>query len=312
VLGLLRHTDLAQTPTSVAVTRGGETLWWQAGQLPGSDSVTASSVFYAASVTKQLTATLVAMTIDTGLLGYDDPVTEVLPDLPAWMSPRRTGSGVRIRHLLHHTSELPEVTSPLVAGLDNTVVLERLRRHPAPETPPGRRFGYSNTGYVVLAGAVEAVLAQPFATLVDTRIFRPLGLSGSRLGGPAPVLLPDEPPPPLTVGDGGWWTSAVDLTAWLRALNGAASDDGVLGAELVERLETPGRLDDGTPLDYAWGMRATQSGGRRTLTHGGSWPGWLAKTVRQPDQEIAVCVLSASSDETCVSELGVALAAAVR
>jgi CubicO group peptidase (beta-lactamase class C family) len=311
VLGLLRGSDLVGTPTSVAVTRGGETLWWQAGQLPGSDSVTPCSVFYAASVTKQLTATLVAMIVDAGLLGYDDPVTEALPDLPAWMSPRGAGSGVRIRHLVHHTSGLPEVTSPLAAGLDNSVVLERLRRRSAPETPPGRRFGYSNTGYVVLACAVEAVLARPFATLVDTRIFRPLGMSGSRLGGPAPVLLPDEPPPPLTVGDGGWWTTAVDLSGWLRALNGAASDDRVLDAELVRRLEAPGRLDDGTPLDYAWGMRVTQSGGRRTVTHGGSWPGWLAKTVRQPDEGVAVCVLSASGDEACVSELGVALAAAV-
>lgn len=289
-------------PTSVAVTRGAETLWWQAGELPGSGPVTPYSLCYAASVTKQLTATLVAMTIEAGLLSYDAPVGAALAELPRWLEP------VQIRHLLHHTSGLPELATLATAGLDNAQLLQRLRERAGPVAPPGRVFAYCNTGYVLLAIAVEECLGEPFEALAGSRIFTPLGLSGSRLGGPPPVTIAGEPTPPLTVGDGGWWASAADLNAWLVALNRSRLGSGPLAPELVELLETPGRLDDGTPLDYAWGMRVTEREGRRTLTHGGSWPGWLAKTVRQPDHGIAVTVLSTSSDESCVSDLGLALA----
>lgn len=305
VLPLLRRSPLVDAPTSVAVTRGDQTLWWQAGALPGSGPVTPYSLWYAASVTKQLTAALVAMTIEAGLLAYDAPVGAALADLPGWMAP------VRIRHLLHHTSGLPELTTPADPELDNARVLQRLRELPGLLRPPGRTFGYCNTGYVLLACVVEVCLGEPFRALVGSRIFAPLGLTASRLGGAPPVDLPGEPAPPLTQGDGGWWTSAAELSAWLVALNRSWLGSGPLTPELVARLETPGRLDDWTPLDYAWGMRASVRAGRRTLTHGGSWSGWLAKTVRQPDQGIAVNVLSASTDESCVSDLGLALAAAV-
>jgi CubicO group peptidase (beta-lactamase class C family) len=111
------------------------------------------------------------------------------------------------------------------------------------------------------------------------------------------------PDPPGTVGDGGWWVSIQDLARWLDALN-----RGELGHEVTAMMEQPGRLNDGTPLDYAWGVRVRPHRAGRLITHGGTWPGWLSKTVRIPEAGIAVAVLCHGADETATSNLGLALA----
>jgi CubicO group peptidase (beta-lactamase class C family) len=306
VVPLIEDSSISRAATSVAVTLGENTVQWQAGTLPITGEVVPNSVMYAASVTKQLTATLVALAVESGALGYESAVSVYLPELPDWM---RT---VRVRHLLHHTSAVPEVAGEVGNNLDNARVLHRVQRCPPPERPPGTAFAYSNTGYVLLAAAIEARFQEPFPELVRRRIFAPLNLVDSTLGGPPPVSLPGEPDPPATVGDGGWWTSSVDLDRWLVALNNASGGATIRGtglnARLLETLQTPGRLDDDSPLDYAWGMRLTWLEGHRTLTHGGSWPGWSSKTLRQPDRGLAVCVLSTASDERAVSGLVVDLA----
>ena len=138
-------------------------------------------------------------------------------------------------------------------------------------------FQYSNTGYVCLAEIVRRIGGAALGDLARHRVFGPLGMTGSRLGGPPAARHPGLPAPPGTVGDGGWWTTAADLLRWLRAMNART-----LGEEVTRILETPGRLDDGTPLSYAWGVAVSIRAGGVTFTHGGNWPGWSAKTVRQP------------------------------
>ena len=94
------------------------------------------------------------------------------------------------------------------------------------------------------------------------RLFEPLQMhdtilwSGPQASPPhAALLQPLQPPAPLSVGDGGLWTTVRDLIRWNDAL---LAD--TLGITTV--LHTPGALDDGTPLDYAWGVRVFRQDGR--------------------------------------------------
>jgi hypothetical protein len=123
-----------------------------------------------------------------------------------------------------------------------------------------------------------------------------------RLGG-EPNRLPGAADIPGTIGDGGLWTSITDLTRWLMAMN-----DGTLDLGAVRRLETTGRLDDGSPLDHGWGVRVTETPNGRRVSHGGSWGPWLAKSVRFPRQGVAVAVLSTGGTETVISETGFRIA----
>lgn len=295
----LARSSLAREAVSVAVTRGPWTQYWCSGELPTAGTITPDTTMYGASLTKQLIGALTARAIADGVLGYGSTVADVLDDLPAW------ASRIEVRHLLHHTSALPAVADGVGSWpQSNDAVLTRLQAAKPPLRPPGELFKYSNTGYVILAEMLRRAWGHSVEALAHNLIFQPLQLGSSRLGGPAPVVFPDLRPPPGTVGDGGWWASVVDVNLWLQTLN-------TTWATVARTLETPGVLNDGTSLDYGWGVRVFELDGRRTVTHGGTWPGWLATSVRQPEQGIAVAVLSCSTDEALVRDTALALAAAV-
>ena len=272
---------------------------WSAGEL-WHEPVTLSTTFYAASITKQLIAALVARAVLDGHIDTQTSIRTHLPALPAWTTP------IRVHHLLHHTAALPQ--PPRLAAalgytddaagwaqLDNEAVLIALHRMTPPPVPPGQEFSYDNTGYVLLAELLRVVHGRGVADLARFEIFEPLGLTGSRLGGPAPATLHRHAAPPGTIGDGGLWTCLVDLLTWLEAMN-----EGRLGADLTTLVQSAGQLDDGTVLDYAWGI-APRPGPAGTLyLHGGEWPGWCAVTVRSPATATAVAVLAATEDMTTV------------
>jgi CubicO group peptidase (beta-lactamase class C family) len=242
------------------------------------------TVGYAGSLAKQVTAACAALLLRDGALDLDASIAGLLPDLPAW------AAEVRIRHLIHHTAGLP--TTEVVWGQmvrdgerdwTSDGALAALSTLSALDRPPGSAFAYSNVGYVCLARILERVVGEPLAGVARRRLFDPLGMSSTSFwSGPAPsppaarLAPPPGRPAPLSVGDGGMWTTVRDLLRW----NDALLEDR-LG--ITTTLHSPGTLDDGTPLDYAWGVRVSHESGARTESHGGSWEASTAKLVRLPD-----------------------------
>jgi CubicO group peptidase (beta-lactamase class C family) len=261
--------------------------------------VQGSTVFYAASVTKQLVGMAAAQAVLGGVLSIDDPVVRWLPELPAWMET------IRLDHLVHHTSGLPDLADP-ARGLptSNADVVDRFRQVDAMEVRPGDRFAYNNAGYVLLAEVIARCRRQPIDRVLS-RLVRPLAVGDTSFAGAA-VSLETSPDPPATIGDGGLWTSVRDLLRWLQAANRSE-----LGAEAQRISETTTTLTDGSPVSYAWGVRVVPHAAGRLITHGGSWHAWLAKTARIPEQHVAVAILSLGSSELEVSRAGTDLADAL-
>ena len=128
---------------------------------------------------------------------------------------------IRLRHLIHHTSTLPDVADPTVrVPGSNAEIIERFRQSETVDLEPGVHYGYNNAGYVLLAEAIARALGQPIDE-VAAELFSGLGMSDTRVGGPA-VRLEGRPDPPGTIGDGGLGTSVSDLARWLQACNAAA------------------------------------------------------------------------------------------
>jgi CubicO group peptidase (beta-lactamase class C family) len=159
------------------------------------------------------------------------------------------------------------------------------------EAEPGSRFAYSNVGYVFLAAAIEAAARLSFAEFAQRRIFEPLGMADTLFwSGPDPAppgAAPLDPvhPAPLSLGDGGMWSTAEDLLRWSVAL-----DEDRLG--ITGRLQTPGRLGDGTETDYAWGMGVRTSRGQTAYRHGGSYADVRTMLVRVPERGFDLVILS--------------------
>ncbi|GAB4051612.1 hypothetical protein GCM10028775_29020 [Catellatospora paridis] len=252
-----------------------------------------STTVYAASLSKQVTAALVALVMRQGGLAVDEPLSRRLPELPAW------AESVRLRHLLHHVGGLPDddlVDRGLTGDRTGPGVLAALRALPEPARPPGTAYAYSNAGYVCLAEAVRRAAGADLPALAEELLFKPLGMAATRFwDGPEPAppgasALSPVHPAPLSLGDGGVWSTAGDLLRWADALN-----DSRLGVSGL--LQAPGRLDDGTTLDYAWGMGVRRRHGLTVYRHGGAWPGVRTLLARVPDRGLSV-VVTALGDDT--------------
>ena len=271
--------------------------------------ITPASVFYLGSVSKQFTAFAAALAMQDGRLSADDPIRKHLPELPEYTSK------ITVRHLIHHTSGLRDYNTLLsIAGrrgdeaFDNATVLRITARQKKLNFEPGSEYLYSNTGYTLLATIVERVTKTPFAQFAASRIFEPLDMkvthfhtdetrlvrhrafAFSRQG--ADIVL--DTPNNERAGAGGVFSSVRDLLHWDENFYSAR----VGGRELIEMIQTPGKLNDGSPLTYAWGLQVGKYRGARLVEHSGSLGGYRAHLMRFPEAHYslaALCNLSTSN-----------------
>ncbi|MEZ7130508.1 serine hydrolase domain-containing protein [Nonomuraea sp. AD125B] len=257
--------------------------------------LTATTPVYAASLSKQMTAACAALLVRQGALDVESPLSSWVPQLPAW------SGTISLRHLIHHTAGLPadhKIDAITTGDPDRTSsgIIQALTQFPTPDHPPGTAHVYSNAGYVCLAAAVERAASRPLPDFARRHLFAPLAMPDTRYWvgpdpappGAAPLARPR--PAPLSLGDGGVWTTLNDLLRWGQALN--ADELGI-----SELLQTPGHLDDGTPLDYAWGIGVRAHGAYRVYRHGGGWTGLRNLHARVPELDLTMAVI-ATNDHT--------------
>lgn len=262
---------------------------YTAGTAPNGAAITTRHRFYAASVSKQITAGGIALLVQDGVLTTDDTVGRWLPELPSWTH------DIRLHHLLHHTSGLPagESVEARVHALGDPnwttpSVMAVLQAWDAADgiTAPGSTYAYSNVAYICLAQIIERASGLPLHDFAEARIFTPLGMHDSAYwSGPeafpagervVPMVL-TEYGAPLTLGDGGIWTTVEDLTRWNESL---LPQVDTLGITTLLHTTTP--YPSGAAADYAWGIRLYEHRGYAAQSHGGAWMGVNAKVVRLP------------------------------
>ncbi|MFC5823567.1 serine hydrolase domain-containing protein [Nonomuraea insulae] len=210
-----------------------------------------------------------------------------LPQLPAW------AGGIRLRHLVHHTAALPADSKidAVITGRTTAGIIRALTRFPVLDRRPGTEHVYSNAGYVCLAAVVERAADMPLPDFARRHLFVPLAMADTLYWpGPDPQPPGAAPlarlhPAPLSLGDGGVWTTLSDLLRWGQALN--ADELGISGL-----MQTPGHLDDGTPIDYAWGIGVRSHAGHRVYRHGGGWTGLRALHARVPGLDLSVALMA--------------------
>jgi CubicO group peptidase (beta-lactamase class C family) len=164
---------------SIALWRHGETFAGAAGitNVGIGNPVTINTLFQIGSITKAFTASLLMKYVTEGHLNLDAPLNNYLRDFHVLDS-----SAVReitTRHLLSHTSGLEtdiyfddgaEQGNPITRYLDRCFLL------PQVHTDFGRRFSYSNVGYVALGLLVELLSRQTWNEAIDSFVFKPLGM----------------------------------------------------------------------------------------------------------------------------------------
>ena len=138
------------------------------------------SKFQIASLSKQFTCNMILQLVDEGTVNLDAEINKYLPDYPD-----KQGSKVTIRHLMTHTSGIPDYSSLenwyselWIKELEPGELLKEFNTLDL-EFEPGSKFHYSNSGYFVLGQIIEAVTGKPFNKVVVERIIEPLGLKNT-------------------------------------------------------------------------------------------------------------------------------------
>jgi D-alanyl-D-alanine carboxypeptidase len=166
---------------AVLVARRGEVIFEKAYGEARRDPSTPNEVttrFNIASVDKLLTATLVFELIEEHKLALDRNIGDYLPSYPL-----EEARPITIDQLLTHTSGLPDVVNPrLIRALERFKTpqdyIDTFGKDPL-IFKPGKRWAYSNFGYVVLGRIVEVVEGKPFAEVMTRRIYEKANMKDS-------------------------------------------------------------------------------------------------------------------------------------
>lgn len=136
------------------------------------------------SNTKAFTAVVVLQLVGEGKIGLDDPVDTHLPGLVRGEG--IDGRNIRVRHLLQHTSGLPDYLDDdlLPRPYEPRELLGFALRHKA-AFEPGKKWAYSNTNYVLAGLIVEKVTGHPLAEELERRVIRRAGLRHTYFPSPA-------------------------------------------------------------------------------------------------------------------------------
>lgn len=270
------------------------------------------------SITKSITATMLARLVESGQLRWTDTIGERFPD----GSIHKDWKPVTLQQLLTHTSGAPANfsfgvrLSGLGVGPECTrerrkAVIDVLAQKPA--HAPGKTFAYSNVGYTIAGAMAERATGVSWEDLIKREVFEPLKLTESGFGPPrSPDATLDQPRGHTSVL--GWKVSATDaedntpimspaggVHMTLRNLGTYATEHlrGESGAGTLLAAETYKRLHKPALNHYACGWVIKPPSDEISDTvywHNGSNTMWYALVVFIPARNMVVAVTSNDGD----------------
>jgi CubicO group peptidase (beta-lactamase class C family) len=290
----------------VGVARRGETLFYDSfgwAHIELSIPLGPQSCLPIASITKQMTALCALLVAEEGLLDIDAPIHRYLAELPDAVG-RPT-----LRQLMTHLSGLrchldPQILQGLSPRPDG-FALSTIRSVQSVNAPPGALQVYGNSGFHLIARAIEQVTGQSFAEAMDERLFSRLGMNASRVlpsamqlsRGVASLYSPAQTGGWFncshlrheSLGEGGVASTIDDMLLWARALR---ESDPRIGAALWNEVRSPAVLANGEMSNYGLGLALTRWRGVEFIGHGGLIFGASSTLLSSPDHGVDIVLLA--------------------
>jgi CubicO group peptidase (beta-lactamase class C family) len=283
-----------------------------------------------ASLTKQFTAMAVMLLVHDGKLRYDQPLTDIFPEFPAY------GKQITVRTLLNHAGGLPDYEDLMDAAektkgsiwsaekqIQDAEVLQLLEKESHGKFAPGTKWEYSNSGYVVLGLMVAKVSGISFGKFLRERIFWPLKMKHTLVfeKGKRQVVNrayghskkenvfveTDQSSTSATQGDGGIYSNLEDLSRWDDALR----DHTLLSEKDFLPAITPAKLPPGAEARlaedvpdslrghasaYGFGWFLNLQDAHPAMWHYGDTMGFKSAILRYTRDQVTVIVLCNRTD----------------
>ena len=307
---------------AIAAVRDGDVVLaagWGRRDLETGLPATSDTLFAIGSVTKAFTAATVGALVDDGLLEWERPLRDFLPDLR--LHDPVVTDRLTVVDLLSHRSGLPRHDLAWLGHPDRSraELVRRLRFLPL-SRDLRQAFQYCNLGYMVAGHLVEVLSGTPWEDYLRTRLLTPLGMDRSNLSVDNMRADPDHasayerrqgvilpvPPRPVTAmaPAGAVNSSAADMARWLLAQLGGGQIDGraVMSPGTMARQHAPHMVlpeDPTFPAStrhaYGLGWLIGQYRGHRLTEHGGGIDGFQTECMLLPDDGIGVAVMTNTS-----------------
>lgn len=272
------------------------------------EPITTRTLFNLGSLSKTFVANAVLILEERGKLSVDDPLSKYFSDFKH----RELAERVKLRHLLTHTSGLPDNRLVEAAHEFYLTARDEENWHPitqaaALEFEPGERFAYSNPAFNGLALIVEQVSGQKWQTFIRDEIFLPAGMTTSTItDGPHPEsgvahgyervsgewreLDYGEVPTFAASGNGGVWSSVEELARYEQALHAGRflRPETVADSRTVKTF--PNWTSDEPPqIGWSWFIREVD--GMREIGHTGGQGGFRTNYFVIPEKDLLVVFL---------------------
>ncbi len=259
--------------------------------------------FRIGSVTKQFTATLILQLVEEGKIKLDGKLSDYLPDYR-----KDTGSKITIHQLLNHTSGIPSYTNRpdfmVEISRDPYSVTDFVKKFASGdlEFEPGTKFSYNNSGYFLLGAVIEKVTGKTYETVLQERIFKPLGMNDSGYDNQAPLLQKRasgyrktpagyENAPYLDMSlpysAGSAYSTVDDLFKWDQSLY----EDKILSAASKKLMFTPGLSNYGYGFNISDQPIGKTTAKTKIIQHGGGINGFNCLLTRAVDKRQTVIIL---------------------
>jgi CubicO group peptidase (beta-lactamase class C family) len=304
---------------AVAVVHGGKTVYakgFGVRDIKTGDKVDPDTVFQLASVSKPVSATVVAHQVGVNAIGWDTPIVSKLP----WfaLSDPVVTPMVSVGDMFAHRSGLPDHAGDILEdlGYDRRYVLERLRQLPL--EPFRISYAYTNFGLTAGAEAVAVSAGKSWEDLADEVLFRPLGMASTSFRFADYAARPDRAVghihvdgryEPRYIRDadpegpaGGASSSVNDMTRWLTMVlaNGSHEGKQIVDAKALLPAVTPQMVSSPATepamrsgfYGYGFNVGAT-SAARMSLSHSGGFElGAGTNVVILPSADVAIVALT--------------------
>jgi D-alanyl-D-alanine carboxypeptidase len=245
--------------------------------------------FNLGSMNKMFTAVAIAQLAQAGKLSFTDAIGKHLPDYPN----KEAAEKVTIHHLLTHTSGMGSFFGEkFLAQREKLLTVAAYLPLFASEPlsfPPGEKFQYSNSGFMLLGAIIEKVSGQDYYSYVQEHIYKPAGMNDTGFYEPGKEIpnlavgytkMSPNGQPQEEVRDnngardvrggpaGGGFSTAPDLVKFHQAL---------FSYKLLDKAHTEiittGKVDGGRGMKYGYGFGDINMGGKRSVGHNGGFPG---------------------------------------
>jgi CubicO group peptidase (beta-lactamase class C family) len=304
---LFEWNRLDRPGVAVTVVKDGKVIFQKAYGLTSMEHNihnTNKTLFDTVSIAKPFTGMAIAMLEAQGKISPGDDIRKYIPELPDF------GKIVTVGHLLYHTSGIWDWSKALPAAgwrLEDVITFDHImgivKRQQKLQFDPGSKYLFSNTNYNLLAEIVKRVTGQSFRDWAWENIFRPVGMFKT--------VVRDQPGEPIenqaygydyqpltgyrkggdnlnAVGSHCVFSSGEDMGKWLLNLETGK----VGGSTVMEKMFTPGVLDNGEKIDYAYGWEIDTYKGLKRFSVSGELGGFNSTLQYFPQHKFGVVMLS--------------------